>query len=150
MTPSYNVGDFLFNMQCPPAPHTKERRDLFDTASIASSQTSPRASITFRGKGILLMGLGILTSIIILVVGLAVQVFVTHEFVYHGLQIITAAPLGSTLAIVHALAVLLILTIPLVVRLESYRLAWAWLVASVDSGHNRPTPFQRVLSPSRC
>ncbi|KAJ6606059.1 hypothetical protein DFH09DRAFT_1269153 [Mycena vulgaris] len=140
MPSSYTIGALPFDGPVP-AP-TKEHHTLFDAASIASSQASTRPSTTFRGKRILLLGLGIFLSIVLLFLGLFIQIFVTHEYLQHGLQIITAAPLGSTLAIVHALAVLLILTVPLVVRLQSYRLAWAWLLASVDSGHNRPTPFQ--------
>ncbi|KAJ7490951.1 hypothetical protein FB451DRAFT_1361661 [Mycena latifolia] len=143
MAPSHNSsGDLLFDFQGPTSIPTKEQRNVFDTASIASSTASVAPSTTFRGKRLLLLGLGIFLSIGLLLAGLFIHIFVTHEYVHQGLEIITAAPLGSTLAIVHALAVFMILTLPFVVRLESYRLAWAWLVASADSGHNRPTPFQ--------
>ncbi|KAJ7700718.1 hypothetical protein B0H17DRAFT_1176634 [Mycena rosella] len=143
MAPSYSIADLPFNIEGPvPAP-TKEQPTFFDTVSIASSQISAQPYVArFRGKRILLLGLGIFIAIALLLAGLFLHIFVTHEFVHQGFQIVTAAPLGSTLAIVHALAVFLILTVPFVVRLESYRLAWAWLVASADSGHNRLTPFQ--------
>jgi hypothetical protein len=142
MPPSYNIGDLPLNTYDPEPSSTKERHDLFETLSIASSRSSARSPITFRGKRILLLGLSICLSIIILSVGLFLDIFVTHEYIHQGLEIITTAPLGSTLAIAHALAVLLLWTVPLVIGLHSYRLAWSWLEASVDNGHNRPTPFQ--------
>ncbi|KAF8191679.1 hypothetical protein K438DRAFT_1970659 [Mycena galopus ATCC 62051] len=143
MAPSYNIGDLPWNTQGPESSPNKEQRGLCDTVSIASSLSSDtRSSTRFRGKGILLLGLGICVSIILLFVGLSLQIFVVNEYVQQGVEIITTAPLGSTLAIVWALAVLLLLTLPPVVGLDSYRLAWSWLEASVDNGHNRPTPFQ--------
>ncbi|KAJ7348822.1 hypothetical protein DFH08DRAFT_1079265 [Mycena albidolilacea] len=150
MTTSYNITDLPFNIEgSEPAP-TKEQHSLFETrsrtASIASSLSSARPStVRFRGKPILLLGLGICISIILLCAGLGIQIFVANEYAHQGLDIITTASLGSTLAIFWVLAVFLLLTIPLVVGLDGYRLAWAWLEASADNGHNRPTPFQLGL-----
>ncbi|KAJ7494308.1 hypothetical protein B0H11DRAFT_2004098 [Mycena galericulata] len=142
MPPSYNISNLPFDIEGPvPAP-TKEDPELLETRSIVSTQSSIPPSTVFRGKDILLTGLTIVFSILILLLGLFIQIFVAHEYLHRGPDIITAAPLGSTLAIVHALAVLLLLTLPVTVGLQSYRLAWAWLTASVDNGHNRPTPFQ--------
>ncbi|KAJ6500800.1 hypothetical protein C8R45DRAFT_1092865 [Mycena sanguinolenta] len=143
MPPSYNIAALPWNIEGPPeAALDKEQRGLFDTVSIASSRSSSHSATRFRGKGILLLGFGICFSIILLFVGLSIKIFVANEYTHQGLAIITTASLGSTLAIVWALAVVLLLTIPLVIRLDGYRLAWAWLGASVDNGHNRPTPFQ--------
>ncbi|KAJ7041962.1 hypothetical protein C8F04DRAFT_1176619 [Mycena alexandri] len=143
MPPSYNIGDLPFNIDGPEPVLTKEQHGLFRVESTSTpSHSSAQPSITFRGKRILLLGFSICLAIILLAVGLYIEIFVTHEYIHRGLDIITAAPLGSILAIVHALSVLLILTLPLITGLHGYRLAWAWLVASVDSGHNRPTPFQ--------
>ncbi|KAJ7765711.1 hypothetical protein B0H16DRAFT_1883138 [Mycena metata] len=143
MPPSYNIRDLPFNIEGPETVLTKEQHGLFrvDSAS-SSSHSSTHPSTTFRGKRILILGFCICLAIILLTVGLCIEIFVTHEYIHRGLDIITAAPLGSILAIVHALSVLLILALPFVMGLHGYRLAWAWLVASADSGHNRPTPFQ--------
>ncbi|KAJ7084896.1 hypothetical protein B0H15DRAFT_802268 [Mycena belliarum] len=124
----------------PPSP-AASKENFFDTASLVSHKAT-QSLTEFRGKRILALGLGILLSIVLLLVGLFIHIFVTHETVNQGLHVFTTAPLGSTLTLVHVLSVLLILTLPLVVRLEGYRLAWAWLDASADSGPNRPTPFQ--------
>ncbi|KAJ7891424.1 hypothetical protein B0H14DRAFT_2688902 [Mycena olivaceomarginata] len=140
MTTSYNITDLPFNIEgSEPAP-TKEQHFLFETrsrtASIASSLSSARPS-TVRPR--------ICISIILLCAGLGIQIFVANEYAHQGPDIITTASLGSTLAIFWVLAVFLLLTISLVVGLDSYRLAWAWLEASADNGHNRPTPFQLGL-----
>ncbi|KAF7353875.1 hypothetical protein MVEN_01073400 [Mycena venus] len=142
MTPTYNIADLPWNIEGPGAAPTKERHCLCETVSNTSSVSFARPSTRFRGKEILLLGLVICLSIILLSVGLFMEIFVTNEYVHQGLEIITTAQLGSTLAIIYTLAILLPLTVPLVVGLDSYRLAWAWLEASVDNGHNRPTPFQ--------
>ncbi|KAF7359074.1 hypothetical protein MSAN_01248500 [Mycena sanguinolenta] len=143
MAPTYNIADLPWNTEGPaePAPN-KEQRGLFDTVSIASSCSSSHSATRFRGKGILLLGLGICLSVILLLLGLSIKIFVANEYIRQGIEIITTASLGSTLAIIWTLAVFLLLTLPLVIRLDGYRLAWAWLEASVDNGHNRPTPFQ--------
>ncbi|KAJ7107210.1 hypothetical protein C8R43DRAFT_1243703 [Mycena crocata] len=124
MALSYNIADLPFNIDGPvPAP-TKEEHGLFDTVT----KSPKRPSFAFRGKWEAPFPLG------------------SRDIPLRrhppGMVIITAAPLGATLAIVHVLAVFLIVTLPFVVTLQSYRLAWAWLVASVDNGHNRPTPLQ--------
>ncbi|KAJ7184580.1 hypothetical protein C8R46DRAFT_1299748 [Mycena filopes] len=144
MPPSYNIGDLPFNIDGPEPALTKEQHGLFrDNASVASTPSSAaQSSTTFRGKRIILLALCICLSILILSAGLYIEIFVTHEYIHRGLNIITAAPLGSVLALVHALSVLLIVTLPFVIGIHGYRLAWAWLVASADKGQNRPTPFQ--------
>ncbi|KAJ7718196.1 hypothetical protein DFH07DRAFT_1011950 [Mycena maculata] len=145
MPPAYNIDELPFGVEGPDSP-TKEHHDLFETRSVVSTTSSTQSSVPpptmFRGKRILLISVAIFIFLASLLVGLFAQIFVTHEYLRRGQEIITAAPLGPTLAIVHVLTVFLLLTFPFVVGLQSYRLAWAWLKASVDNGHNRPTPFQ--------
>ncbi|KAK7024060.1 hypothetical protein R3P38DRAFT_2956474 [Favolaschia claudopus] len=145
MAPSYNIGDLPLDTLDPDPEHVKETRNLFDTISITSTASTNLSAFRFRGKRLLILGLGICLSIILLVLGVALQVFLTNEYLRQGYDIITTAPLGLILANACVLGVLLLVTIPLVLALDSYRLAWTWLEASVDNGHNRPTPFQLGL-----
>ncbi|KAJ7237712.1 hypothetical protein B0H12DRAFT_1138372 [Mycena haematopus] len=140
MAPSYNIDLPLNGEGAEPAPN--KERGLCDTMSIASSRSPNDSSTMFRGTGILRLGLGICFLVFFLLASLFIQIFVANEYIRQGREIITTAPIGPTLAIIWVLAVLLLRSIPLVAELDSYGLAWAWLEASVDNGHNRPTPFQ--------
>ncbi|KAJ7611811.1 hypothetical protein FB45DRAFT_941078 [Roridomyces roridus] len=148
MPPSYNIDQLPFDSDAPVPEMSKEyRENLLETRSIVSTAASSVApSTVFRGKPILVVGLGVALSIALILVGLFVHIFVTHEYAQNGGYIFTAASLGSTLAIAHALGAAILLTLPVVSGLHSYRLAWHWLKASADTGHDtghdRPTPFQ--------
>ncbi|KAJ7290194.1 hypothetical protein C8J57DRAFT_1212836 [Mycena rebaudengoi] len=141
---SFHIPDFDSDLPTPPPTHhlvLKKEPFPWDVASAASTSTA-QPTAHFRGKRILVIGLTIFTAIALLLVGLFIQIFVTHEYLHQDLVIITTAPLGPTLSIVHVLSILLVMSVPLVVGLEGYRLAGLWLSASASSGHNRPTPFQ--------
>ncbi|KAF7331789.1 hypothetical protein MKEN_00058900 [Mycena kentingensis (nom. inval.)] len=141
MPPStYNIADLPWNTQDPP----KERNNLFDSASSISSRRSSDAppSTVFRGQRIIVLASLLSASATLLLTGIALYIFVAHESAQRGAWIVTAAPLGSILAIAFILAVFFVLTVPWLLRLLAYSLAWSWLRASVDNGQNRPTPFQ--------
>ncbi|KAJ7063737.1 hypothetical protein C8F01DRAFT_1134128 [Mycena amicta] len=144
MAPStYNIADLPWNIQDPPALN-KERHGLFETVSVISSRRSDDIppSTVFRGKRIILIAAALSFSAILVLVGAALQIFATNDFTQHENWIITTAPLGSVLAIVFMLSVLLISTVPCVGSLLGYTFAWSWLKASADNGQDRPTPFQ--------
>ncbi|KAF7294526.1 hypothetical protein MIND_00989100 [Mycena indigotica] len=146
LTPSTsNIPSLSWNA-APQEPQAlvKEPSGLFDTISIISSRRSTDipSSTFFRGKRIILLALGLGLSATLVLVGASLQIFVTHDFTQQGSYIITSAPLGSIVAFTLVLSVLFILTVPCLLNLLGYSLAWSWLKSSLHHGPNRPTPYQ--------
>ncbi|KAF7323400.1 hypothetical protein HMN09_00120900 [Mycena chlorophos] len=140
---TYNISDLSRNTQHQVALR-KEQHGLFETVSIISSRRSSNipTSTTFRGKRIVAVASALALATILVIVGAALEVFVAHDSARSGNWIVTAAPVGHVLGIVFVLAVLFLATVPCLVWLLGYGLAWSWLKASVDNGQDRPTSYQ--------
>ncbi|KAJ6517783.1 hypothetical protein DFH09DRAFT_1373535 [Mycena vulgaris] len=93
---------------------------------------------------ILLMGGGTALAVFLVLAGLLIFLLVTHDYhVDSGARVlVTSASLGKTLAITNAASTIISGTVPLLLILEGYSIASAWLMASGDGGINRPTPYQ--------
>ncbi|KAJ7193431.1 hypothetical protein GGX14DRAFT_405497 [Mycena pura] len=106
---------------------------------------SPDHAYRPQRSKILLMGGGTALAVFLLLAGLVIFILATHEHHIDSGALVTSAPLGKTLAMTSAVSTIISGTVPLLLVLESYRIASMWLIASGDGGTNRPTPYQLGL-----
>ncbi|KAK7046432.1 hypothetical protein R3P38DRAFT_2507671 [Favolaschia claudopus] len=120
------------------------RTATFEKSSLPRTRTEELLS---RGASepiwpILLTGVLIILAVALVDVGVVIQVFARYDYHITGGAIITAAPLGTTLAIVHLSSLVIGLSIPIAIGTAAYGLAGRWIDASRVDGTDRPTPYQ--------
>lgn len=113
-----------------------------EAKSVSTAPSLTAAAFESKRRRVLLTGFAIFVAVLAPLAGLLLQIFAVHDYQRTSDSLLTSAPLGPTLAIAHACSTVAAASVPLVLGLEAYRLARAWLAASMVDGGNRPTPFQ--------